>query len=357
MKKKILSLILILSLVFTAFVGCSTPGADNTDNENNEKENESSEGSKSNLKIGMVTDTGGVSDASFNQSAWEGLEKVEEDFGIKVSYKESSKDSDYAPNLETLLDEENELIFGVGYKMADAIAEEFKKNPDQKYAIIDFAYEETPENVVGVLFKAEQSSFLVGYIAGKMTETNKVGFIGGIKGAAIDSFDYGYAAGVKYANKEAELLNQYAESFTDAAKGKAIANSMYQDGADIVFHAAGGVGDGVIEAAKEQDKWAIGVDRDQNDLAPDNVLTSAMKRVDQAMYNLAEALKNDNYPGGETISYGLEDGGVGIAPTSDKNVSEEILKEVEDIKQKIIDGEIEIPYNEETYKKWEEENK
>ncbi|MGO1712775.1 MAG: BMP family lipoprotein, partial [Senegalia sp. (in: firmicutes)] len=114
---------------------------------------------------------------------------------------------------------------------------------------------------------------------------------------------------------------------------------------------------GVIEAAKEQDKWVIGVDRDQSDLAPENVLTSAMKRVDQAMYNLAEALKNDNYPGGETISYGLEDGGVGIAPTSDKNVSEEILKEVEDIKQKIIDGEIEIPYNEETYKKWEEENK
>ncbi|MGO1368411.1 BMP family lipoprotein [Senegalia sp. (in: firmicutes)] len=353
MLKKILSLMLVLTLVFAVVVGCSTPGTDDGNDEGTDSGSDS-EGTESDLKMAMVTDTGGISDASFNQSAWEGHQEVEKDMGIKVSYKESSKDSDYGPNLETLLDEGNDLIWGIGYKMADAIAEAAKKNPDQKYAIIDSAYEETPDNVVGVLFQDEQSSFLVGYIAGKMTETNKVGFVGGIEGAVISRFENGFKAGVEYANPDAEILSQYAESFTDAAKGKAIANSMYQDGADIVFHAAGGVGDGVIEAAKEQDKWAIGVDRDQNDLAPDNVLTSAMKRIDQAVVNVAEAVKNDNYPGGETIRYSLEDGGVGIAPTSDKNVPEDILNEVEDVKQKVIDGEIEVPFDNDTYEEWKE---
>ena len=210
---------------------------------------------------------------------------------------------------------------------------------------------------MGVVFKAEQPSFLVGYIAGKMTETNKVGFVGGIAGDVIWGFDYGFQAGVQYAAKELgkdiEVLNQYAESFSDIAKGKAITTQMYQQGADIVFHAAGDVGTGVIEAAKEQDKWAIGVDRDQNYLAPDNVLTSAMKRVDVGVYNVIKAMTEGNYPGGETIVYGLEDGGaVDIAPTSDKHVPKEILDEVEELKQMIIDGEIDVPFNEETFEEY-----
>jgi basic membrane protein A and related proteins len=228
-----------------------------------------------------------------------------------------------------------------------------KDNPDQKYAIIDSAYEETPENLVGVLFKAEQASFLVGYIAGKMTETGKVGFVGGEEGFIIDGFDYGFHAGVKQANPDAEVLRQYVGGFNDVAKGKAIATQMYQGGADVVFHAAGAAGDGVIEAAKEQDKWAIGVDKDQSSLAPENVLTSAVKRVDNAMFNIAKELQEGNFPGGETVVYGLEDGGVDIAPTSDKHVPEDILKEVEDLKQKIIDGEIEVPNNKETYESFE----
>ncbi len=135
---------------------------------------------------------------------------------------------------------------GIGFKLSDALMEAATANPDTKYAIIDFAYEDTPDNVVGVVFKAEQPSFLVGYIAGKMTETNKVGFIGGIAGDVIwGGFDYGFQAGVQYAakelGKEIEILNQYAESFSDATKGKAIATNMYQQGADIVFHAAGGM--------------------------------------------------------------------------------------------------------------------
>jgi basic membrane protein A len=302
------------------------------------------------IEIAMVTDTGGVNDQSFNQSAWEGLQRLDDDFDeVEVSYLESTQESDYEPNLQALYDAGNDLIWGIGFLMADAIRTQAELNPDQRYAIIDFAWDEYPDNLIGVVFKAEQASFLVGYIAGRMTESGTVGFVGGIEGAVIDAFDYGYHAGVKYADQDVEVLRQYAESFNDAAIGKSIAANMYRQGADIVFHAAGGVGDGVIEAAKEQDQWAIGVDRDQNDLAPEHVLTSAMKRVGQAMYNVGEQLVNENWDGGRTIVYGLAEDGVGIAPTSDEDVPQDILDEVAEIRQMIIDGEIEVPFNEETY--------
>ncbi|MDC7235821.1 MAG: BMP family ABC transporter substrate-binding protein [Spirochaetales bacterium] len=291
----------------------------------------------------MVTDVGGVNDQSFNQSAWEGLQKAQKDLDINVSYKESKQNADYMPNMESVLDDGNDLIWGIGFMMADAILEAAQNNPDQYYAIIDNAYEDTPSNLVGVVFEAEQASYLVGYIAGRMTQTGKVGFIGGIKFFLIEEFEYGFKAGVKQAGADIEVFTQYAESFTDAAKGKSIANSMYQQGADIIFHAAGGVGNGLIEAAKEQGKWAIGVDRDQNDLAPDNVLTSAMKRVDNGIYNLSKELAEGNFPGGTTVAYGLAEGGVGIAPTSSKHVPADILAEVEMLEKKIIAGEFVVP--------------
>ncbi len=296
------------------------------------------------LKFAMVTDVGGVNDQSFNQSAWEGLQRVEKDFGIKVAYKESKQDADYAPNMETLTDAGFDLIWGIGFLMGDAIKATAQINPDQKYAIIDFAYgPETPKNVTGVVFQEEQPSFLVGYIAGKMTKTNKIGFVGGIKFPLIERFEYGYMAGARMANPKCEVLSQYAESFTDAAKGKAIANNMYQKGADIVFHASGGVGDGVIEAAKEKGKWAIGVDKDQNFLAPDNVLTSAMKRVDNAIYDVGRKLKDDQWKGGETMVYNLSNDGVGIAPTSKKHVPADILAEVDQLVARIKKGDFKVP--------------
>lgn len=329
----------ITGLLTLGIVGCSGGGE---------------ESGEDSMRIAMVTDVGGVNDQSFNQSAWEGLQKAEEDFGVGASYVESTQDADYVPNLETLLDSDNELIWGIGYKLSEAIKTAAENNPDQKYAIVDYSYgEETPENVVGVVFKAEQPSFLVGYIAASMTETDKVGFVGGIAGDVIDGFEYGYRAGVNYANKElgknVEVLVQYAEAFDNPAKGKAIANSMYQQGADIVFHASGGTGDGVIEAAKEQNKYAIGVDRDQNYLAPENVITSAMKRVDMGVYNLVEELKDGKFEGGSTKVYGLEEGAVDIAPTSSDNVPQEILDKVDGIKEKIVAGEIEVPLNKETF--------
>lgn len=350
---------LLIGILVFSVVGCSssdTPSEEAEEPTETEETEETPAGEA--LKVAMVTDEGGVHDQSFNQSAWEGLQRAQEELGVEVSYQESQQDADFAPNFETLLDAGNDLIWGVGFKLADAVLDAALANPDQKYAIVDHSYgDDTPDNVVGVMFMQEQPSFLVGYIAGKMTETNKVGFVGGVAGDIIWAFDYGYQAGVQYAahelGKEIEILNQYAESFSDVAKGKAIAQQMYQQGADIVFHAAGDVGTGVIEAAKEQGKWAIGVDRDQNYLAPDNVLTSAMKRVDVGVYNVVKDLVEGKFPGGQTITYGLADGGaVDIAPTSNKHVPQEILDEVEELKQKIIDGEIVVPYNQETFEEF-----
>jgi basic membrane protein A len=305
------------------------------------------------MKIAMVTDVGGVNDQSFNQSAWEGLKRAEKDFGVKVAYKESKQDADYAPNMETLTDAGYDLIWGIGFLMGDAIKETAELNPDQKYAIIDFAYgDETPKNVACAVFQEEEPSFLVGYIAGKMTKSDKVGFVGGIKFPLIEKFEYGFMAGVKMANPKVEVMRQYAESFTDAAKGKAIANNMYQQGADIVFHASGGVGDGVIEAAKEKGQWAIGVDKDQNFLAPDNVLTSAMKRVDNAIYDTGKRLIDGQFAGGQTVVYNLKNDGVGIAPTSSKHVPEAILKEVDGLVAKIKAGEIVVPATKDAFDKF-----
>lgn len=302
------------------------------------------------LKVGMVTDVGGVNDQSFNQSAWEGLKKTKNELGIKVSYQESKQDADYPANLETLYDAKNDLIWGIGFKMADAILIAARQNPKQKYAIIDYSYgAKTPPNVLGVMFKAEEGAFLAGYIAAKMSKSGTLGFIGGMSVPIIHSFQYGFKAGAKYANKKINVLEQYAESFTDAAKGKAIANQMISKGADVVFHAAGGVGDGVIEAAKEKNKMAVGVDRDQNYLAPKNVITSSMKRVDNAIYNVVSDLNKGTFKGGTTIEYGLKDGAVDIAPTTTKMIPSILLVEVAKLKKSIMDGNIKVPATEKNF--------
>ncbi len=302
------------------------------------------------LKVGMVTDVGGVNDQSFNQSAWEGLTRVKKELGIKTSYQESKQDADYPANLETLLDAKNDLIWGIGFKMADAILLAAKQNPKQKYAIIDYSYgAKTPKNVVGVMFKAEEGAFLSGYIAAKMSKTGTLGFIGGMSVPIIHSFQYGFKAGAKFANKKINILEQHAESFTDAAKGKAIANQMISKGADVIFHAAGAVGDGVIEAVKEKNKMAVGVDRDQNYLAPKNVITSSMKRVDNAVFSVVSDLNKGVFKGGTTVEYGLKDGAVDIAPTTTKMIPSILLEEVAKIKKDIIAGKIKVPSTESAY--------
>lgn len=306
------------------------------------------------LKVGMCTDLGGINDQSFNQSAWEGLQKAKKDLGVKVSYQESKQDADYDPNLETLLEAKNDLIWGIGFKVADSLNKAAKANPKQKYAIIDYSFgDKTPSNVLGVLFRAEEGAFLAGYLAAKKSTSGKLGFIGGMDVPIIHAFQFGFKAGAKYANKKIEVMDQFASSFSDAAKGKAIALQMIAKNVDVVFPAAGAVGDGAIEAVKEKNKFAVGVDRDQNYLAPKNVITSAMKRVDQAIFNVVTDLKNNKFQGGQTLYLGLKEGAVDIAASTVQMVDAKVLEEVNKIKQEIIAGKIKVPHSKESFAAWE----
>ena len=191
------------------------------------------------FKIGMVTDVGGVNDGSFNQSAWEGLQRAGEAFGCEVKYIESKGDADYVPNIESFLDEDYDLIVCVGYMMADAVRDAAELYPDQKFAIIDDASNADLDNVTCMMFEQEQASYLVGLAAGYTTESNIVGFVTGAANETMNSFGYGYCAGVLDANPDATILQYNANNFGDASGGKTAVNTMVTKGADVVFHAAG----------------------------------------------------------------------------------------------------------------------
>ena len=346
--KKTITLATSLILSASIIVGCS--------NKTNNKTEGGTTSSKV-YKVGMVTDTGGVNDESFNQSTWKGLQKLKEDYGDKVDvkYLESKQDAEYVPNIETFIDEDMDLIIGVGYKLKDAIAEASKNYPDNNFAIVDEVVD--AKNVDSLIFEDNVSSYLTGLIAGKMTKTGKVGFIGGIESEVLKKFEYGFKAGVLDSNPDVKISTQYANSFSDAALGKSIANQMHKNGIDVIFTAAGACGTGAIEAAKEGNKMAIGVDQDQNSLAPKNVITSAMKNIDIAVYNLSKKLIEGKYEGGQTIVNTLSTGGVGIAPTTKDNVPEDILKYVDDAEEKIKSGDIKVPSNQEEFEKAYPNNK
>lgn len=326
------------------------------DADTEEKEDDKDEASETptgeTVSVTMVTDFGGINDKSFNQSAYEGLQGAESDGTATFDYIESHKDADYQANLESALDSESDIILTVGYALYEPTVEAAKNNEDQNYVIIDSDNQENLPNLVGVGFADHQNSFLVGYIAGMMSETNNVGFIGGMEGVVISRFDYGFRAGVEHAAREKgediEVQVQYANSYDDQAAGKNIADRMYQNGADVVFHAAGGVGIGVIEAAKENDKWVIGVDRDQQEEAPDNMLVSTIKGVGDAVKLIIDDYQKGEFKGGETVRFTLADGdAVSIKYADNGLVPDDIKEKVEQIKQDIIDGKIEVPQNEE----------
>ena len=298
------------------------------------------------FKIGLITDVGGVNDGSFNQSAWEGLEKAGEELGVEVNYLESATDADYQPNMETFVDEDYDLIISVGYMLADATREAAEANPDTKFAIIDDSSIDLP-NVTSLMFKAEQASYLVGYVASLTTKTNNIGFVVGMTNETMNQFGYGYCAGAIDANPDITVQQFNANSFADSATGKTMANTAITNGADIVFQAAGATGLGVIEACQEAGVYAIGVDSDQSSIAPKTVLTSAMKRVDNAVYDAVQELIDDKLEGG-VQTFDLAAGGVDIAPSQDL-ISDDVIKAVDEVKEKIISGDVVIPDNKDDF--------
>lgn len=357
MKKKILAVLLTAAMT-AALTACgggssdggsgSEPAADASAEEGEvEVSDEGAEapaadaaGSGADFKIGLITDVGGVNDGSFNQSAWEGLQRAMAELGVEANYLESATDADYVPNIETFIDEEYDLIISVGYMLADATKAAAEANPDMKFAIIDDATIEL-DNVSCLMFKQEQASYLVGYVAGLMTESNNIGFVIGMANDNMNLFGYGYCAGALDANPDVTIQQFNANSFADSATGKTNANTAITNGADIVFHAAGATGLGVIEACQEAGVYAIGVDSDQSGIAPNTIITSAMKRVDNAVYDTVESLIGGTLESG-IHTYDLPAGGVDIAPTQDL-LTDEVIAAVEEVKTKIISGEVVVP--------------
>ncbi|MGU3473768.1 BMP family protein [Paenibacillus sp. D51F] len=300
----------------------------------------------SKLKIGMVTDGGGINDKSFNQSAWEGLQKLEKDTGIKVKALESKGDADFEPNLNTLIKGGYDLTWGIGFMMNKAMTNVATQNPDAKLASIDSVVD--APNVESVMFAENEGSFLVGVVAGLTTKTNKIGFVGGVEGDLIGKFEAGFTAGVKAVNPDATVKVSYVGDFTKPDLGKAAAATIYNDGADIIYHAAGGSGNGVFTEAKErvskgQKVWVIGVDKDQSvDFGNDITLTSMIKRVDQAVEMVSKDLADGKFEGGSTRTLSLKDGGVGL-PENNPNVPEDVMAKVKEYEAKITGGEITVP--------------
>ena len=278
------------------------------------------------IKVGLVLSTGGVNDQSFNQSAWEqGALKAKEEYGVEVSYLESNSDADYIQNIETAV-EDNDLIVGVGFQVGDAIKEAAKEYPEKQFVTID-SEDEGLDNVRAIKFNEEEAGYLTGLIAGKMTKTNVIGWIGGFDIPSCTPFFTGYERGAKEANPNVKVLKQYINSFTDAAKGKVVAEQMINNNSDILFAACGGGNIGVLEAVKEKNIQAIGVDMPMNYLAPEHVLTSALKNVGEGLKLTIKDYAEGNFTSGE-VKYDLSNGGVGFEKTD--LLSDEIIKYVED---------------------------
>ncbi len=306
-------------------------------------------------KVALITSAGGLEDESFNQSAWEGLQRTSGTYGCGEIYLETRSDTVFSDNLDKAIAEGADLCWGIGYSCAEDMLKAANDHPDISFGVIDNYFDNTPSNMTGIMFRAQESSFLVGYIAGSVTKSGRVGFVGGVPGEIMDQFQYGYEAGVAYAAKETgnDVLVKavYADTYSDAAAGRELAAELYDEGCDIVFQAAGQTGIGVIDEAKERGKFVIGVDKDQSYLAPFNVLTSALKYVSVALYTTSGDFLSGKNIGGQTISLGLADGAVGIS-SQHSLYPDEVYEAALALKDDIVNGKINPPASEEDYDKF-----
>ena len=307
------------------------------------------------VAVGLVFDIGGRGDQSFNDSAAAGLDRAEEDLGIGASEASANDDGSNREELLNLQADESDLVFGVGFLFAEPMTNAAGANPEVNFAIVDDASVDLP-NVAGLVFAEQEGSFLVGAAAALKTTNNKVGFIGGVSIDLIKRFEAGFVAGVQHINPDIEIDIQYISEppdfsgFTDPAAGKIVAQSMFEDGSDIVYHAAGGSGGGLFQAAKEYSDanntkvWAIGVDSDQYLTAGEGlqeyILTSMLKRVDVAVFETIQSQVDGEFTGG-TVVFDLSVDGVGYSTTG--GFIDDITDQLDGLKQEIIDGDIVVP--------------
>ncbi len=301
-------------------------------------------------RIGLVFDVGGRGDKSFNDGAYDGLERAARELGVEVAYTEPSGAEDREAALRLFAAQGYDLVVGVGFIFSSDVNIVAAAYPKVHFACIDYAPPPTgiPPNVAGLWFHEEEGSFLVGAVAGLMTKTKHLGFVGGMTGPLIRKFEAGYEAGIKATCPSCVLHSAYAgttpDAYRDPAKGKSLGIAQAAAGADIIYQAAGSTGHGVFEAVRESNIKGIGVDADQYDEAPGFILTSMTKRVDVAVFETIRAVKEQRFEAGPHV-FGLKDRGIDYVHqgTPGAGIPDDVKAQVDVLRQKIIAGEIVVP--------------
>jgi basic membrane protein A and related proteins len=339
-----ISVILALALIA---VGCGGGGGGGGGNQ----------GGGSDAKPGVVFDVGGLGDKGFNDSAYKGLKRAEKELNVKGDYLESTAPTDYTDNLTQFAESGFNPVIAVGFAMTEDLTQVSEQFPETQFAIVDSVVD-TP-NTMDLVFREQEGSYLAGVVAGLMTQENTeyttsdekiVGFVGGQTGPLIEKFQAGYEAGVESVCPDCEVLVKYAgstvEAFNDPARGKEISLQQISQGADIIYHAAGNTGAGLFDAATQEKIFAIGVDFDQAKQFPEApILTSVVKRVDNAVYGTIKSVAEGGKPKGTTVDKGLKEGGISLAPFGrfDDLVPQKVKDEVDRTREGIINGEIKVP--------------
>jgi len=343
-------------------------GGDGGDGEDDSSDGSGGGGGNENINVGMVYATGGLGDQSFNDMAHKGIQKAEADLGVAYQNAEPDAPGDVGElqrRFARSSDPNFELICCIGFVQATDLLENAGEFPDQNWTIVDAVVEDDDgnllDNVANYIFREQEGSFQVGVLAGMLTgmdyahgggstnpDQKAVGFVGGQEIPLIERFEAGYAAGVQHADAEVQFESAYAGDWNDPATGQEIATSMYDDGADIVYHAAGGTGAGVFEAAQSEGRYAIGVDNDQSISAAefsDVIVASMIKRVNRAVYESVNGVVEDNFQGGAVNDLGLAEDSVGavIGQDFEGELPEEITSELDSTRQGIVDGDIDVP--------------
>jgi basic membrane protein A and related proteins len=313
---------LVMCLGALVAAGCGSDDSSSDSGSSNSGSSSSSSDTGKKIKVGLVTDIGGLNDRSFNQLADEGLKRAKSELGVDTRVLTSKSNADYVPNLSTLAQQKYDLVVGVGFLMADAVDTVATKFPDTKFAVIDVdqsALKHKPTNVQGLLFAEQQSGYLAGYLAGLYVKDQGgkqvIGSVGGQKIPPVDHYIAGYQAGAKKADPGIKTLNGYSQDFVDQAKCKELALNQIAEGAQVVFQVAGQCGLGVLDAAKEKNVQGIGVDADQAYIGS-QVLTSAIKKVDVAVFDTIKAAQGDAFKGGTNATFDLTNDGAGIGKVS-----------------------------------------
>ena len=334
-----LLLVALLALGTGALVAC---GED--DESGGGSSAESTPAGEKKIKIAMVTDIGGLNDRGFNALAYKGLQQAKSELGADIRVVTSKSNADYVPNLSTLARQKYDLVVAVGFLMGDATAKVAKSFPQTNFAIVDFpagALKGKPTNVRGLLFKEAEAGYLVGYMAGLYAKekggNQAVTSVGGQKVPAVDAYIAGYQAGAKKANPEVKTEFSYSQDFVDQAKCKEIALNQIDGGSQVVFAVAGQCGLGALDAAKEKNAQSIGVDADQG-YVNSNVMTSALKKVDVAVFETAKAVQDGSFKAGEDGLFDVKNGGVGLGKVSP--AGQPFEEDVKKVQEQISSGEI-----------------